>query len=255
MMGSIYKITNTINGKAYIGQTIYDAEKTRIRDHLAGNGKANELVKRAVKKYGRDAFTYEILHDGIIPEFLDTLEKETIEKFNTVSPHGYNLTAGGKDGFRSEETCRKISRVNTGENHPNYGKPPWNKGKQTPAETRRKQSVAKIGKKRLPFTDDTRRKLSEANKGEKNHFYGKTLSKEHRQKLSKAITGKKHSSESKQKMSEVRESAECKDARKIFFSLPPDMDMGKKRKQLRRKFPNKSSSQIWRWCKKFDSEA
>ena len=37
-MGSIYKITNTVNGKSYIGQTIYDAVKTRIRYHFAGRG-------------------------------------------------------------------------------------------------------------------------------------------------------------------------------------------------------------------------
>ena len=42
-MGSIYKITNTVNGKAYIGQTIHDAEKTRIRDHLNGTGNGSRL--------------------------------------------------------------------------------------------------------------------------------------------------------------------------------------------------------------------
>ena len=68
-MGSIYKITNTVNGKAYIGQTIHDAEKTRIRDHLNGTGNGSRLVRRAINKYGKDAFTYEILYDGIIPEF------------------------------------------------------------------------------------------------------------------------------------------------------------------------------------------
>ena len=258
-MGSIYKITNTVNGKSYIGQTIRDAEKTRIPVHLNGHG--NVSIKQAIEKYGKDAFTYEILHDGIIPELLDALESEAIKKFNTVFPHGYNLTTGGggthseetrqkisnankgrtawnkgKRGILqpSEETCLKISEALTGitrsketrrkiseglKGHPCYkNRTAWNKGKSPSEETRRKQSEAKKGKKRPPFTDETRRKLSEANKGEKNHFYGKTLSQEHRRKLSKAITGEKHSSESKQKMSEVRESAECKSAHTIFFS-------------------------------------
>ena len=51
-----------------------------------------------------DAFTYEILHDGIIPEFLDILEREAIETFNTIAPHGYNLTEGGEGGSLSDET-------------------------------------------------------------------------------------------------------------------------------------------------------
>ncbi len=337
-MGSIYKITNTVNGKAYIGQTRQDAEKTRIPKHLSGKG--SQLVKQAIEKYGKDAFTYEILHDGIIPEFLDDLEKKAIAKFNTMSPHGYNLESGGGSGSPSEETRRKMSEAKKGQapwnkgkklgplpeetrrkmskahkgkkkperteehrrkiseahtgrkhsvemrrkqseakkgntyslghtpsqetrrkisraltgitrseetrrkiseglkGHPCYkNRTAWNKGKSPSEETRRKMSEAKIGKKRPPFTEETRRKMSEANKGEKNHFYGKALSEEHRRKLSKAITGKKHSSESKQKMSDVRESAECKAVRKIFFSLPPDMDIVEKRKFLYQRFP------------------
>ena len=140
-MGSIYKITNTINGKVYVGQTINDAYKTRIRDHLNGTQHGSRLVKHAIEKYGQDVFTVEILHDGIIPEFLNTLEIEAIAKFNTVAPNGYNLDTGGngvgspsgetrrklseanKGKKRSEETKQKISASKTGENHPNYGKP------------------------------------------------------------------------------------------------------------------------------------
>ena len=159
-MGSIYKVTNTVNGKAYIGQTRRDAEKTRIRDHLTGNSNSSQLVKRAVKKYGRDAFTYEILHDGIIPEFLDPLEKEAIEEFNTVSPHGYNLDTGGGGGKTpSEETRRKQSEAHKGKKNHQYGK---------------------------PLSPEHRRSISEATKGEKSYQYGKPLSPETRHKISEA---------------------------------------------------------------------
>ena len=150
-MGSIYKITNTVNGKAYIGQTIHDAEKTRIRDHFRSNGKGSQLIKDDIEKYGQDAFTYEILHDGIIPGFLDTLEKEVIAKFNTLAPHGYNLTEGGGGGFRSEETRRKMSEAKK-------GKPSPNKGKPHSEEHRRKISEAMKGK---TLSEETRRKISE----------------------------------------------------------------------------------------------
>ena len=60
-MGCIYKITNTVNDKSYIGQTRHDVKKTRIRKHLNGNG--NRIIKQAIAKYGQSAFTYEILHE------------------------------------------------------------------------------------------------------------------------------------------------------------------------------------------------
>lgn len=91
-MGSIYKITNTLNGKAYIGKTIHEPEKGRIRQHLNEKAPECRALHNAIKKYGREAFTYEILHDGIIPELLNSYEIEAIVKHNTFSPRGYNLT-------------------------------------------------------------------------------------------------------------------------------------------------------------------
>ena len=200
-MGSIYKITNTVNSKAYIGQTIHDAVKTRIHHHLSGYGKTNDLVKRAVKKYGRDAFTYEILHDGIIPEFLDMLEIEAIAKFNTLAPNGYNLTTGGRSAFPSEGTRRKMSEAQK-------GRTPWNKGKSRSAETRRKISEAKKGKS---LSEEHRQKISEVQKGtrtgENNPMYGKPAwnkDKPHpaetRQKISEAKKGKSLSEEHRRKL-------------------------------------------------------
>ena len=210
-MGSIYKITNTVNGKAYIGQTRHDAEKTRIRDHLTGNSKANQLVKRAVEKYGKDVFTYEILHDGIIPDFLDMLEIEAIEKYNTMSPRGYNLTTGGStSGYKhSPETRQKISDALKG--RPGIkGRTPWNKGKrgvQKHSETtrqkmsesqknsplaieeRKKVNQRNVGKKRSP---ETKVKMSKAaNKREaKKRAEGYTVTEATRQKISKGLKGK-----------------------------------------------------------------
>ena len=163
-MGCIYLIRNLKNNKCYIGQTIHDAVKGRINDHLNGKSHGSQLVKRAVEKYGKDAFTYEILHDGIIPKFLDMLEKEAIAKFNTIAPHGYNLDTGGANGTPSEET-------------------------------RQKQSEAKKGKKRGPHSESHCRKISEGQKGKK-------LSAEHRRKISDIQKGKKRPPSVRQKISE-----------------------------------------------------
>ena len=241
-MGSIYKITNTVNGKAYIGQTIHDAEKTRIRDHFRSKGKGSQLIKNDIEKYGQDAFTYKILHDGIIPEFLDTLEKEVIAKFNTLAPHGYNLTEGGGGGSRSEETRRKMSEARKGKPSPNKGRPfseehcrkisEAMKGKTLSEETRRKISENNSTKR-----PEVRRKISEAHKGQTPWNKGKTPSEETRRKISAA-----------------RETPERLAAREFFSFLPADMPLSEKRNILRQRFSDTPSSTIHRWCQKFDSE-
>ena len=86
-MGSIYKITNTANGKV-LCRSNHSTMPTKLEYAiiLTGTQHGSRLVKHAIEKYGQDVFTVEILHDGIIPEFLNTLEIEAIAKFNTVAP-------------------------------------------------------------------------------------------------------------------------------------------------------------------------
>ena len=158
-MGYVYKITNTINNKSYIGISIHEPEKSRIKAHLSGHG--NRIIANAVKKYGKDAFTYEVLEANVFDEFLPDLEVAYIANHNTVAPHGYNLNSGGDHAVPSVETRRKIGEAHKGK-----------KGKPHSTETRRK--ISEAGKGRKPSTE-TRRKMSEARKGKK-------LSVEHRRK-------------------------------------------------------------------------
>ena len=93
-MGCIYLIRNLINNKCYVGLSIHDAKKTRIRQHLSGKG--SKLVKDAIKKHGIDAFHTEIISDGMPTELLAEIEIQTIQRFNAKTPNGYNLTSGGE---------------------------------------------------------------------------------------------------------------------------------------------------------------
>ena len=105
-MGYVYKITNTRNNKSYIGISIHEPTQGRIKHHLSGHG--NQCIASAVKKYGQDAFVYEVLEADVFDEFLPDLEIAYIAEFNTVAPHGYNLTRGGDGaGSRSEQTRKK----------------------------------------------------------------------------------------------------------------------------------------------------
>jgi hypothetical protein len=74
-------------------------------------------------------------------------------------------------------------------------------------ETKQKIGLSKLGKKRLPFSDEWKENMSESHKGEKNHFYGKHHSKASLEKMSRKLKGrkgtfknKKHTTETKQKM-------------------------------------------------------
>jgi len=64
MLKSIYKITNTLNNKCYIGQT--DDVKRRFTEHKAlGYGRENSILYRAIKKYGLENFTFEVIEENI----------------------------------------------------------------------------------------------------------------------------------------------------------------------------------------------
>lgn len=98
-MGLIYKYTNKINGKAYIGQTTQSLEK-RHKRHLADSQVDDLYFHRALKKYGIENFTLEILEDNIEKEYLDEREKYWIKYWNTfyLNKKGYNMTEGGQWG-------------------------------------------------------------------------------------------------------------------------------------------------------------
>lgn len=110
-MGCIYKITNCINQKSYIGLTINDAE-TRFKKHksmIYSNGCS--ALYEAFKKYGVENFMVETICSSSNKKELMSLEKYYISELNTVSPNGYNLTSGGENCKVTDETKKKISKA------------------------------------------------------------------------------------------------------------------------------------------------
>ena len=213
MRSGIYKIICIVNGKGYIGKTEGDIEK-RVMTHLNKGNPECVALFNAIAKYGKENFTWEILHHEVLPGLLDSLEIDEIRNHNTLSPNGYNLTKGGEGCRASEETRRKQSEAAKGRKMSPEARRKMseaNKGRKHSLETRRKMSEAGKGKKR---TDEHCRKLSQANKGKKHSLEtrrkisevqkGKTISPEHRQKLSEAGKGRVVSEETRQKLSEAQ---------------------------------------------------
>lgn len=123
----IYKITNKINYKLYIGQTINYEE--RIRQHKQTPFRENSKEKdrplyRAIRKYGVENFSFEIIDTAENIEELNKKEIYWIEYYDCCVDNnkGYNLDRGGKNGNKSEETKRKIGIAQIGELNHAYGK-------------------------------------------------------------------------------------------------------------------------------------
>lgn len=177
-MYCIYRITNNINGKNYIGQHKYK----KLNDEYTGSG---IHIKRAIKKYGKENFTKEILYSRILnKETADSMEIFAIKKERALGKAEYNIANGGQGGDLGPNVRRKISEAKKGK-----------KRKPLSEEHKRKISEANKGKKRKPFSEETRRKMSEAKKG---------MSEETKRKISEAKKGNYVSEETKQKMSEAR---------------------------------------------------
>jgi len=147
----IYKITNNINDKVYIGQTVGSLEKRWSRHLWQCTLKRNGMaITNSINKYGKEIFFIEEIDKAENIEELNEKEIYYINFYNSLSPNGYNLVTGGKNRRLSEETKRKISESN--------------KGKKASDATKRKLSESHKGKK---MSDATKKKLSELNRGKK----------------------------------------------------------------------------------------
>lgn len=102
----LYKISNKINNKLYIGVSINPKE--RFRYHCLTSNK--NLIGLAINKHGKENFKYEILLCGE-KQYCFDLEKKIIKKFNTIRPYGYNVCSGGENPPHKK-----------GKEHPLYGR-------------------------------------------------------------------------------------------------------------------------------------
>ena len=156
-MIGIYSITNIINGKKYVGQSV--DVKCRIRNHkwaLKHNCHQNDHLQKSFNKYGQDCFIFDVICE-CEEDQLDQLERFYIDLYNCINPNcGYNAETGGNlNKHWSEELRLKMSEKRSGENSGMWGK------KHT-EETKAIMREKALGRK---LSDETKQKLSESHKG------------------------------------------------------------------------------------------
>ena len=142
----IYKITNLINGKIYVGQTTVELEK-RWKQHLKKNKKCIG-VKNAILKHGAENFKIEEIDGANNLTELNYKEWLWVYKLNSLSPNGYNLKEGGGNRKLSEETKNKLRCLN--------------QSKVIDKEVREKISKTMTG---VVFSEKHRENISKSRKG------------------------------------------------------------------------------------------
>jgi group I intron endonuclease len=108
--GCVYLITNTVNGKKYVGQTVQPLD-TRWRQHQK-QSQNKAILQLAIRKHGAAAFTVSMLAEAGSREELNALERRFIEQLGTLAPAGYNLyTGGGAAGKLAESLRQRIKEA------------------------------------------------------------------------------------------------------------------------------------------------
>lgn len=169
----IYLITNVIDNKRYIGQTTQSMTKRWTQHKSFTKTNPQYHLHRAMRKYGVDNFNIEVIDESATNvDELNDLEELYISYYDTFNGWGYNLTSGGGNHLMAESTKEKLRQANLGKN----------------LSTELKQRIS-IGVKLYYNTYG-------------HPLIGRTLSPEHKHKLSLSNTGNTHSEESKKKISD-----------------------------------------------------
>lgn len=157
-MHYLYRITNLINNKIYIGQSINPNSRWLGHKNQAKRDVPNQIISKSIKKYGINNFLFEVIATCSSYEDANYIEEELIKQYNCLARdgYGYNLSLGGESAPKSEEFKKKVSQTLMG--HP------------VSEETLRKLSESHMGQvawnKGIPWPKDIAEKISQLRKGQ-----------------------------------------------------------------------------------------
>ncbi len=135
----IYKITNLINKKCYIGATTTSLA-IRKRNHIWTSRAEDYPICKAIRKYGEDNFSFQVIEIEPNKETMHKREQYYIALYDSMN-NGYNGTSGGLDCVYSKETKKKLSIVNGNENH------------KRSKETKKKMSISQRERRKRERSD------------------------------------------------------------------------------------------------------
>lgn len=152
--GYIYLITCNISQKKYVGQTVLKNPFNRwtIHKSAARGNRTKQYLHKAIRKYGEENFSFEILCPVYSKSELDSMEISYITSLNTLSPLGYNTAIGGS-GHSGEYTPERRQKISA-----------TSKGRRWSEEQKTQSSQRRLAKHRH-CSEETKRKISKANKG------------------------------------------------------------------------------------------
>lgn len=227
----IYKTTNQINGKVYIGQSSRDIENSK--DYL-GSG---VLIKEAFIEFNKKNFTKEIICECETLEELNQAEVYWINKENSIHPNGYNIETGGS-GYPTVLNGQWMnngikSRIIQKDDKEEY----LSKGWQLGITNKSKDKMSKGQKLRMKTMENPAKGKKFMNKGDKlvfiepkdfelyeskGYVFGrrKSFIDKHtkRMRTNHPMKGKTHSEESKKKIKEARAKQTCPTKGRIWVN-------------------------------------
>ena len=189
----VYKTTNKENGKYYVG--VHKSENIQ-NDSYLGSG---YILAKALEKYGKETFIREILFEYETPEEAFAKEREIVNEEFVKNDQTYNIALGGHGGklteinpffgkHHSDETKELLSEINT--------------GKTLSEETKQKISSSLLEHYDSLSEEEKQEQFKNLKRGEDHYMFGVTVSDDELKRLSTLFLGRKHTDESKQKMSQ-----------------------------------------------------
>lgn len=226
-MACIYKITNLVNDKFYIGST-QTSFKKRIGEHLSALRKGyhkNGHLMSSWKRYGEENFRFDVVEEFAFPE---DYSKDYIYEYVTYRELYYINLLDPEYNLSKETSTGKLGRVVSVEERKKIGD--RHRGKKHTPETI--QRIKEARAKQI-FTEEHRRKIGEKSKGNK-HNVGREKSEDTRKKLSKST---KYLADNHLGLHSPEASAKRKATMGVKFRSPEMREIFKRSARSRNKIP------------------